>query len=39
MRHTSKEFGLQVHGVERIDGLVIVGFDLTYGRNPISVSA
>jgi hypothetical protein len=26
---TSKEIGLQVHLIERVDGLVIVGLDLT----------
>ena len=30
---TSKELGLQVHGIERVDGLVIVGFDLTCQKN------
>jgi hypothetical protein len=29
LKHTSKELGLQVHGIERVDSLVIVGFDLT----------
>jgi hypothetical protein len=26
---SAKELGLEVHGIERVGGLVIVGFDLT----------
>lgn len=33
LERTSKKLGLQVHRVERIDGLVIVGLDLTWERN------
>lgn len=37
-RHTSKKLWLQVHGVEGIDGLVIVRFDLTCQTKFLSAS-
>ena len=33
MNRTSQKLRLQVHGIEGIDGLVIVGLDLTWQRN------
>lgn len=35
---TAKELGLQVHLVERVDGLVIVGLDLSCKRQEKNVS-
>ena len=36
---TTKKLRLEVHVIERVDGLVIVGLDLSCGKRTVSICA
>ena len=36
-QHTTKELGLQVHGIEGVSDFIVVGFDLCYKGSRVSI--